>query len=51
MLTQLEERDRRLIELRYFRNMTQVKTAQELGMTVNNLVDLVQSNMENLIRP
>ena len=25
--------------------------AQELGMTVNNLVDLVQSNMENLIRP
>ena len=33
MLTQLEERDRRLIELRYFRNMTQVKTAQELGMT------------------
>ena len=27
------------------------RAAQELGMTVNNLVDLVQSNMENLIRP
>lgn len=27
------------------------RAAQELGMTVNNLVDLVQSNMENLICP
>lgn len=27
------------------------RAAQELGMTVNNLVDLVQSNMGNLIRP
>lgn len=33
MLCQLEERDRRLIELRYFGNKTQVQTAQELGMT------------------
>ncbi|WP_296628583.1 sigma-70 family RNA polymerase sigma factor [uncultured Negativibacillus sp.] len=33
MLRQLEERDRRLIELRYFGNKTQVQTAQELGMT------------------
>ena len=29
----LEERDRRLIELRYFGGLTQVKTAQELGMS------------------
>jgi len=27
------------------------RAAQELGVTVNNLVDLVQSNMEDLIRP
>lgn len=33
MLTHLEEQDRRLIELRYFRNMTQVKTAKQLNMT------------------
>lgn len=29
----LEERDRKLIELRYFKGMTQVKTAKELGMS------------------
>lgn len=29
----LEERDRRLIELRYFEGMTQVKTAERLGMS------------------
>lgn len=29
----LEEKDRRLIELRYFKGMTQVKTAEELGMS------------------
>ena len=29
----LEERDRRLIELRYFKGLTQVKTAAELGMS------------------
>lgn len=29
----LEEKDRRLIELRYFRGLTQVKTAAELGMS------------------
>lgn len=29
----LEERDRRLIELRYFKGMTQVKTAEALGMS------------------
>lgn len=29
----LEERDRRLIELRYFKGLTQVKTAKELGMS------------------
>lgn len=29
----LEERDRRLIELRYFKGMTQVNTARELGMS------------------
>lgn len=29
----LEERDRRLIEMRYFKGMTQVKTAKELGMS------------------
>ena len=33
MLRQLEERDRRLIELRYFGNKTLVQSAQELGMT------------------
>ncbi len=29
----LEERDRKLIELRYFKGLTQVKTAEELGMS------------------
>ena len=29
----LEERDRKLIELRYFKGLTQVKTAGELGMS------------------
>ena len=29
----LEERDRRLIELRYFKGMTQVNTAKQLGMS------------------
>ncbi len=29
----LEERDRRLIELRYFKGLTQVKTAEKLGMS------------------
>lgn len=29
----LEERDRQLIELRYFKGLTQVKTAKELGMS------------------
>ncbi len=29
----LEERDRKLIELRYFEGMTQVKTAERLGMS------------------
>lgn len=29
----LEEKDRRLIELRYFKGMTQVSTAKELGMS------------------
>lgn len=29
----LEEKDRRLIELRYFKGLTQVKTAAELGMS------------------
>ena len=29
----LEDRDRKLIELRYFKGMTQVKTAMELGMS------------------
>lgn len=29
----LEERDRKLIELRYFKGLTQVKTAAELGMS------------------
>lgn len=33
VLDSLEERDRRLIELRYFKGMTQVKTAGELGMS------------------
>lgn len=33
MLGKLEERDRRLIELRYFKGMTQVKVAQQLQMT------------------
>ncbi len=33
MLEQLEERDRRLIQLRYFQNLTQVKVAHELKMT------------------
>lgn len=29
----LEEKDRKLIELRYFKGLTQVKTAEELGMS------------------
>ena len=33
MLEQLDARDKSLIELRYFQNMTQVKVAQRLGMT------------------
>lgn len=33
VLENLEQRDRRLIELRYFNGMTQVKTAQELNMS------------------
>lgn len=33
VLEDLGERDRRLIELRYFKGLTQVKTAAELGMS------------------
>ena len=33
VVNSLEERDRRLIELRYFKGLTQVKTAEELGMS------------------
>ena len=33
VIASLDERDRRLIELRYFRGLTQVKTAGELGMS------------------
>lgn len=33
VIASLEERDRRLIELRYFKGMTQVSTAKELGMS------------------
>lgn len=33
IVSSLEERDRRLIELRYFKGLTQVKTAEELGMS------------------
>ncbi len=33
VLSSLEEKDRRLIELRYYKGMTQVKTAQELNMS------------------
>lgn len=33
VLESLEERDRKLIELRYFKGLTQVKTAAELGMS------------------
>ncbi len=33
VLDTLDERDRRLIELRYFKGLTQVKTAKELGMS------------------
>ena len=33
VVNSLEERDRRLIELRYFKGLTQVKTAMELGMS------------------
>ena len=33
VLDRLDERDRRLIELRYFKGMTQVNTAKELGMS------------------
>lgn len=32
-ISELEERDRRLITMRYFSGMTQVQTAQRLGMT------------------
>ena len=33
LLEQLEERERKLIELRYFKDQTQVQTAQQLGMS------------------
>lgn len=33
VLDSLDERDRQLIELRYFKGMTQVNTAKELGMS------------------
>lgn len=33
IISQLEERDRKLIELRYFEGLTQVKTAAALGMS------------------
>ena len=33
VVNSLDERDRRLIELRYFKGLTQVKTAKELGMS------------------
>lgn len=33
VLDSLDERDRKLIELRYFKGLTQVKTAKELGMS------------------
>ena len=33
VLDTLDERDRKLIELRYFKGLTQVKTAHELGMS------------------
>lgn len=33
LLEELEERERRLIELRYFQEKTQVQTAQELDMS------------------
>ncbi len=33
VILSLEEKDRRLIELRYFKGLTQVKTAAELGMS------------------
>lgn len=32
-LAKLDERDRQMIELRFFRNMTQSQTAKQLGMT------------------
>ncbi len=33
VLSRLDERDRRLIELRYYQGLTQVKTAEQLGMS------------------
>lgn len=33
VISSLEEKERRLIELRYFEGLTQVKTAKELGMS------------------
>ena len=33
VISTLEEKERRLIELRYFKGLTQVKTAKELGMS------------------
>lgn len=33
VLQSLDERDKRIIELRYFKGLTQVKTAKELGMS------------------
>ena len=33
IMSGLEENDRALLELRYFRGLTQTKTAQALGMT------------------
>lgn len=33
VMRQLEPKDRKLLELRYYQNLTQVKTAEKLGMT------------------
>lgn len=50
LLEELEEKDRRLIELRYFEEKTQVQTAQELGISqvqVSRLEKRILKDMRN----
>ncbi|MBQ8824221.1 MAG: sigma-70 family RNA polymerase sigma factor [Ruminococcus sp.] len=52
VMADLDKKDRLLLELRYFQNMTQTKTAQRLGMTqvqVSRREKKLLSQMRNLL--